>query len=172
MGQCSGLSFETSHNTGRLLKSCKSHWILMLKSDYIAQLVNGSDSCCVQRRSQVFSWPGFALEVHWTNRCLLGRGTRALHKPGVTSLQRGEKCICMISSPGARLQNSPVTNLRGQAAARRALGDGSGRGVRVKTSPVMESKAEPSLGSCGSIIATLCDVAMAARAVPAWFPGV
>lgn len=45
-------------------------------------------------------------------------------------------------------------------------------GGRVKTSPVMESKAEPSLGSCGSIIATLCDVAMAARAVPAWFPGV
>lgn len=42
----------------------------------------------------------------------------------------------------------------------------------VKASPVMESKAEPSLGSRGSIIATLYDVAMAAWAVPAWFPGV
>lgn len=47
-----------------------------------------------------------------------------------------------------------------------------GQGRRVKTSPVMESRAEPSRGSCGSIIATLCDVAMAARAVPAWFPDV
>lgn len=52
------------------------------------------------------------------------------------------------------------------------LGDGLGRGGRVKTSPVMESRAEPSRGSCGSLIATLCDVAMAARAVPAWFPDV
>lgn len=43
---------------------------------------------------------------------------------------------------------------------------------RVKTSPVMGSKAEALLGSRGSIIAVLCDVAMAARAVPAWFPGV
>lgn len=39
-------------------------------------------------------------------------------------------------------------------------------------SAVMEMKAEPLLGSHGSIIATLCDVAMAAWAVPVWFPGV
>lgn len=100
------------------------------------------------------------------------RSTRALHKPGRTSLQRGKKCICMISSPGARLQNLSVTNHRGQVGAGMALGDGLGRGGRVKTSPVMESRAEPSRGSCGSVIATLCDVAMAARAVPAWFPDV
>lgn len=89
-----------------------------------------------------------------------------------SNLQRGEKCICMISSPCARLQNLPVTNHRGQVGAGMALGNGLGRGGRVKTSPVMESRAEPSRGSCGSIIATLCDVAMAARAVPAWFPDV
>lgn len=99
------------------------------------------------------------------------RGTRAVTQAW-SNLQRGEKCICMISSPGARLQNLPVTNHRGQVGAGMALGGGLGRGGRVKMSPVMESRAEPSRGSCGSIIATLCDVAMAARAVPAWFPGV
>lgn len=100
------------------------------------------------------------------------RGSKALHKPGVTSLQCGEKCVCMISSPGARLQNLPVTNHSGQVGAGMALKRWFGHGRRVKTSSVMESRAEPSRGSCGSIIATLCDVAMAARAVPAWFPGV
>lgn len=125
-------------------------------------------------------WQGFAgAFVTWfltrgtsDRPAFVERSTRVLHKPGVTSLQRREKCICMIWSPGARLQNLPVTNHRGRAGAGMALGDDLGRGGRVKTTPVMESRAEPSRGSCGSVIATLCDVAMAARAVPAWFPDV
>lgn len=54
VGQCSRLSLETCHNAGRLLKPCKIHWIVMLNSDYIAQLVNGSDLLCAVQVAGVF----------------------------------------------------------------------------------------------------------------------
>lgn len=80
----------------------------------------------------------------------------------------------MVLSPGAGLNSrtrwSQTTEDRLELGAR--SGTAGLPGGRLRTNAAMEMKAEPLLGSHSSIIATLCDVAMAAWAVPAWFPDV